>query len=61
MAVPKKKTSKSRRDQRRSHHYVVTGQADSCANCGETKQRHHVCFSCGYYRGRLVISHRPAA
>jgi ribosomal protein L32 len=40
---------------------VVTGQADSCANCGETKQRHHVCFSCGYYRGRLVISHRPAA
>ena len=26
-----------------------------CSNCNEMRQTHHVCPSCGYYRGRQVI------
>ncbi len=54
MAVPKKKVSKSRRDQRRSHHRLTPAAYVECANCGEMKRPHHVCQSCGYYDGREV-------
>ncbi|WP_366656348.1 50S ribosomal protein L32 [Fodinicurvata sp. EGI_FJ10296] len=56
MAVPKKKTSKSRRDMRRSHLGLKSVAVGECPNCGETKLPHHVCGSCGYYDGREVVS-----
>ena len=28
----------------------------SCANCQEMVLPHHVCPSCGYYKGRQVIA-----
>ena len=28
----------------------------TCANCGETKQSHRVCHSCGFYRGKQIIT-----
>ena len=55
MAVPKKKTSKSRRNMRRSHHALQGGAYVECPNCGELKRPHHVCGSCGYYREREVV------
>ncbi|MFL2669391.1 MAG: 50S ribosomal protein L32 [Alphaproteobacteria bacterium] len=55
MAVPKKKTSKSRRNMRRSHHALVGDAYVECPNCGELKRPHHVCGSCGYYREREVV------
>jgi large subunit ribosomal protein L32 len=55
MAVPKKKTSKSRRDMRRSHHALVNVVGVECPNCGEVKLPHHVCGSCGHYDGREVV------
>ncbi len=55
MAVPKKKTSKSRRNMRRSHHALKRVNLSECPNCGETKLPHHVCPACGYYDGREVI------
>jgi large subunit ribosomal protein L32 len=55
MAVPKKKTSKSRRDMRRSHHALKPAATVECPNCGETKRPHHVCGSCGYYNEREVV------
>ncbi|MEE2654461.1 MAG: 50S ribosomal protein L32 [Pseudomonadota bacterium] len=55
MAVPKKKTSKSRRNMRRSHHALSGGGYVECPNCGELKRPHHVCGSCGYYREREVV------
>ncbi|MBF0129993.1 MAG: 50S ribosomal protein L32 [Alphaproteobacteria bacterium] len=61
MAVPKKKTSKSRRDMRRSHHALKRVSAIECPNCGELKRPHHVCDSCGFYDGREVVSQVPAA
>lgn len=54
MAVPKKKISSSRRDQRRAHDALVAPNANECPNCGEPKRPHHVCGSCGYYRDREV-------
>jgi len=54
MAVPKKRTSKSKRDMRRSHHALEQRFTVLCSNCGAPKQRHRVCPSCGFYRGRLV-------
>jgi large subunit ribosomal protein L32 len=55
MAVPKKKTSKSRRNMRRSHHALTPKAHNECPNCGELKRPHHICGACGYYDGREVV------
>ncbi len=55
MAVPKKKISKSRRNQRRAHHVLAAASYVECANCGELKRPHHVCGACGQYDGRQVV------
>lgn len=54
MAVPKKKTSKSKRNMRRSHHALTPANFAECNNCGESKLSHHICESCGFYKGRQV-------
>lgn len=57
MAVPKKRTSKSRKRMRRSHHALKpTAAAMVCPTCGELKLLHHICASCGTYRGRQVLA-----
>ena len=61
MAVPKKKTSKSRRDMRRSHHALGSTSVIECPNCGEVKLPHHVCGACGHYDGREVVSQADVA
>ena len=56
MAVPKKKTSKSRRNQRRAHDALdYRAAVEPCTACGELKLRHRVCMSCGDYRGVKVL------
>jgi large subunit ribosomal protein L32 len=54
--VPKKKTSKSKRDMRRSHHALTAPNLVKCSNCGAKKPQHQVCPSCGYYDGRQVLT-----
>jgi large subunit ribosomal protein L32 len=55
MAVPKKKTSRSRRDKRRAHDAIkFTAAVEYCPNCGESKLRHHACAACGVYRGLQI-------
>ncbi|HET6182477.1 MAG TPA: 50S ribosomal protein L32 [Acetobacteraceae bacterium] len=56
MAVPKRKTSPSRRGMRRSHHALRAEATAECPNCGEQKRPHHVCPHCGHYGGREVIA-----
>ncbi|MBL8687687.1 MAG: 50S ribosomal protein L32 [Rhodospirillaceae bacterium] len=56
MAVPKKKTSKSRRNMRRAHHALPSVTVIECSNCGEQKRPHHVCKACGHYDGREVVA-----
>ncbi|MGB8363801.1 MAG: 50S ribosomal protein L32 [Rhizomicrobium sp.] len=54
MAVPKRKTSPSRRNMRRAHHALAPTSHNECPNCGEQKRPHHVCSACGQYDGREV-------
>ncbi len=61
MAVPKYKTSQSKRDMRRSHHALKPRLGSSCPNCGEVKHAHSVCEACGHYRGKQVIEPRRAS
>jgi large subunit ribosomal protein L32 len=56
MAVPKRKTSPSKRNMRRSHHALRPDAHAECANCGELKRPHHVCSACGHYDGREVVA-----
>ena len=55
MAVPKRRTSKAKRDKRRSHDALVAPGRSVCPQCSEPKLPHRVCPSCGSYRGRTVI------
>jgi large subunit ribosomal protein L32 len=55
MAVPKRKTSPSKRNMRRSHHRLARSTHVECPNCGEQKRPHHVCSACGYYKDREVM------
>ena len=55
MAVPKRKTSPSRRNMRRSHHALTIPAHADCPKCGEQKRPHHVCGACGQYADREVV------
>lgn len=57
MAVPKRKTSKARRDKRRSSTWKLDAPAlVRCPKCGEFKLAHRVCKFCGTYDGKAVIA-----
>ena len=60
MAVPKRKTSKSKRDKRRTHQKTQAPNVTTCSQCGEAKLPHRVCTECGSYKGRSVISTEEA-
>lgn len=56
MAVPKRKTPRSKTHSRRSANRRLTPPPRSvCPQCGATKLPHRVCGTCGWYRGRRVI------
>ena len=55
MAVPKRRTTASKRDMRRSQHDKVTPvQLVGCEKCGEPTLPHRACGACGLYKGRKV-------
>lgn len=54
MAVPKKKTSKSKRDMRRAHDFLTPTGVSVCPQCNEVKLPHRACASCGTYKGQNV-------
>ncbi|MEO0063350.1 MAG: hypothetical protein RLZZ08_1910 [Pseudomonadota bacterium] len=56
MAVPKRKTSPSRRGMRRSHDALKVEAFHECSNCGELKRPHNLCGACGHYNGREIVS-----
>lgn len=55
MAVPKRRTSKSRKRLRRGHHSGAGMATQACPRCNSPKLSHRVCGGCGYYRGKKVI------
>jgi large subunit ribosomal protein L32 len=55
MAVPKRKTSPSKRNMRRSHDALTVAQFQECPNCGELMRPHNLCTGCGHYNGREIV------
>jgi large subunit ribosomal protein L32 len=54
MAVPKRKTSKARRDKRRAQHAVPAPRLSVCPHCRQPKRSHEMCPNCKTYRGREI-------
>jgi large subunit ribosomal protein L32 len=61
MAVPKKKTSKARRDKRRAQHRIEAPRLNMCPQCHQPKRPHQMCPTCKTYRGREVEPLRTVA
>lgn len=55
MAVPKRKTTRAKRDQRRSHWKGEPPTYSVCPQCRQPKLPHRVCGNCGYYGGRQAV------
>ncbi len=55
MAVPQKRSSKRKRDLRRSHHALKVPGLIACRNCTAYIPPHRVCSECGYYREKQVL------
>ena len=55
MAVPKRKTSKSRRNKRRSHHRITNVTVIEDKKSGEYRLSHHVDLKTGLYNGKKVL------
>lgn len=59
-ATPKQRISRKRRGDRRSHHHLKPLQLVECPQCHNPRLPHHVCPSCGTYRGRQVLQVKDA-
>lgn len=55
MAVPKRKTSKSRRDKRRTHDKAAMPAIAICPQCQEVVRPHHICAKCGFYNSKKIL------
>ncbi len=55
MAVPKKRHTKSARNQRRANLKLKTPSIVKCAMCKSPKVPHRACEVCGTYRKRQVL------
>ena len=56
MAVPKRKTSPSRRGMRRSHHALTANPHLEDKDTGELRRPHHIDLKTGVYNGRQVLT-----
>jgi large subunit ribosomal protein L32 len=61
VAVPKRKTSRTNRDKRRTHDRLKIVNIVECPRCHSKKLAHHVCQSCGYYKNTEIISQEKDA
>jgi len=55
MAVPKRKTSVSRRNKRRSHHRIVSSTVVEDKKTGEYRLSHHIDLKTGFYNGKKIL------
>ena len=60
MGVPKRRMSKMRLRTRKAANRAKAPGLAVCAQCGARVRSHRVCPSCGYYKGRQVVSKNVA-
>ena len=58
MAVPKRKTTPSKRNMRRAHDRLSAPAYIEDADSGELRRPHHIDLKTGVYRGRQVLEPR---
>ena len=56
MAVPFRRTSKTKKRMRRTHLNKEVGALSTCSKCGATIRPHRACKKCGNYNGKEVIA-----
>jgi large subunit ribosomal protein L32 len=59
-ALPKRRTSKSRQGERRSHLHITPVALVECSQCHEMRMTHRACPACGHYRGMEVLKIQDA-
>ena len=55
MAVPFRRTSKTKKRMRRTHLKKTAPTVMACPNCGNAVAQHRACTKCGYYKGKEVV------
>ena len=55
MAVPKRKTSVSKKKMRRSHHAITSPNIIEDKKSGEYKLSHHIDLKSGFYNGKKIL------
>ena len=55
MAVPKRKTSISRKNKRRSHHKIISANVVEDKKSGEYRLSHHIDLKSGMYNGKQIL------
>ena len=55
MAVPKNRLSQTRQKMRRANWKLTAPGFVECPQCHEAMMPHHVCPTCGYYKGKQVV------
>lgn len=61
MAVPKRKTTPSRRGMRRAHDFLTGPTVVEDKETGEFRRPHHIDLKTGMYRGRQVLTRKEKA
>ncbi len=60
MAVPKRKTTPSKRNMRRSHHSITEKNIIEDKDSGEPRISHRIDLSTGMYNGRQILKQKSA-
>ena len=55
MAVPKRKTTVSKRNKRRSHHKISNVNVAEDKKTGEYRVSHHIDLKTGFYNGKKIL------
>lgn len=56
MGLPANRTTSSKRDRRRSHHFLTAAQTIKCPKCGSLSLPHIACKNCGFYKGSEIVN-----
>jgi len=60
MAVPRNRSSNSKKNSRRAHHSKNPANLKNCSHCGVLVLPHRLCSACGFYKNKAVLQQEEA-